>query len=123
MYVSSKANSNKETQNILIKMKIQFNTDKTVNGEERKQDFFTSQISDELKRFESEISRIEVHVSDENGKKDGLNDIRCMMEARIEGKQPIAVVSQEDTIEFAVSEAIDKMKASLETKFGRMSNH
>ena len=104
-------------------MKIQFNTDKTVNGDERKQDFFTSQISNELERYESEISRIEVHLSDENGKKDGLNDIRCMMEARIEGKQPIAVVSQEDTIEFAVSGAIDKMKASLETKLGRMGNH
>ena len=29
-------------------MTIQFNTDKTINGDERNQDFFTSQIAEEL---------------------------------------------------------------------------
>lgn len=104
-------------------MNVQFNTDKTVHGEQRSEAFFTTQIKEELQRFQSEITRIEVHVSDENGQKKGSNDIRCLIEARIEGKQPIAVICQTDTIEFAVSGAIDKMKASLETEFGRMSNH
>ncbi len=104
-------------------MKIQFNTDKTINGDERHQDFFTAQIAEELKRFQSEISRIEVHITDENGKKEGLKDIRCLMEARIEGKQPFAVNYQADNIELAVSGAIDKLKASLETILGRNSNH
>lgn len=101
-------------------MKIQFNTDKTINGAERHQDFFISQIAEELERYQSVISRIEVHVSDENGRKKGINDIRCLLEARIEGKQPIVVTCQADKFDQAVSGAIEKLKASLETILGRI---
>jgi len=104
-------------------MKIQFNTDKTINGDEKHEHHFTSLITKELKRFESHITRIEVHLSDENGGKEGLNDIRCLLEARLEGRQPIAVSCQDNTVEFAVSGAIDKLKASLETILGRLRDH
>lgn len=104
-------------------MKIQFNTDKTVNGADRHQDYFISQITKEIKRYQSDITRIEVHISDENGKKEGLNDIRCLLEARLEGKQPIVVTCQASNIELAISGAIDKLKASLKTTLGRISNH
>lgn len=104
-------------------MKIQFNTDKTISGEERNQDFFSSQISKGLNRYESYITRIEVHLSDENGKKEGRNNIQCLLEARIEGRKPIAVSNQSETTELAVSGAIDKLKASLETILGRIQNH
>jgi ribosome-associated translation inhibitor RaiA len=104
-------------------MKIQFNTDKTINGEERNQEFFTSQIADELYRFQSRITRIEVHISDENGKKEGTNDILCLLEARVEGKKPIAVSDQSNTVELAVSGAIDKLKNVLETLLGRLKTY
>ncbi len=104
-------------------MMIQFNTDKTISGEERGEEYFTSQIANDLKRFQSHISRIEVHIKDENGKKEGFNDKTCVMEARIEGRQPIAVSTKAGTIEEAVSDAIDKLKASLETILGRLQNH
>ena len=45
------------------------------------------------------------------------------MEARLEGKQPIAVANQADTTDQAVSGAIDKLKASLETIKGRERNY
>ena len=104
-------------------MKIQFNTDKTINGSENNQDYFTSLIAEELENFQSHITRIEVHLSDENGKKEGLNDMRCLMEARMEGRQPMAVSCQADTVELAVSGALDKLKASLKTILGRIQNH
>jgi ribosome-associated translation inhibitor RaiA len=104
-------------------MKIIINTDKTIAWDERHEEFFTSQISEELGRFQSDITRIEAHVSDENGNKSGVNDIRCVLEARLEGKQPFAVSCQADNVEIAVLRAIDKLKASLETKIGRMANH
>ena len=104
-------------------MKIQFNTDKTINGDERHQDYFTTIIAESLKRFESHITRVEAHLSDENGNKEGKNDVLCLLEARIEGRQPIAVSCQSDTIEYAVKGALDKLKASLETILGRLQNH
>jgi hypothetical protein len=104
-------------------MKIQFNTDKTISGEERQQDFFSDLIAKELDRFQSHISRIEVHISDQNGKKEGVNDILCLLEARLEGKKPIAVSNQSNTIETAVSGATDKLKAALKTILGREQNY
>ncbi|MCK0147236.1 HPF/RaiA family ribosome-associated protein [Arenibacter sp. F26102] len=104
-------------------MIVKINTDKTLNGEERSADFFTSQINEALERFESHISRIEVHLKDENGKKDGFNDISCLLEARLEGRQPIAVTNQANTVDLAVTGAIDKVKSALETIVGKIQKH
>jgi hypothetical protein len=80
-------------------------------------------IEEELKRFSSQITRIEVHLSDEDGDKDGLKAKRCLLEARLAGMNPIAVSSQSDTEEQAVTESLNKLKSSLETILGRLNNH
>jgi hypothetical protein len=46
-----------------------------------------------------------------------------MIEARVEGRQPIAVTYQADTLDEAVSGALDKLTSSLETILGRLSHH
>lgn len=104
-------------------MKIQINTDKTIKGDETLQVYIASQIDGEFNKYHSDISRIEVHLSDENGKKDGIKDRRCLLEARIEGKQPIAVTCQAGTIDQAITGAMVKLKASLETIIGRSKNY
>ena len=104
-------------------MKIQINTDKTIKGDERHQDFFSAQIAQALDNYQSHITTIEAHLSDQNGNKKGWDDIQCLLEARIEGRQPIAVKCQANTIEAAISGAIDKLKAALETIAGRLQNH
>ncbi|CAM3483327.1 HPF/RaiA family ribosome-associated protein [Aequorivita lipolytica] len=104
-------------------MTIQINTDKTISGEKRNEDFFTSQIEEALQRFESHITRVEVHLKDENGKKDGFNDISCLLEARLEGRQPIVVTNQADTVDLALTGAIDKMKTAVESIIGKMEKH
>lgn len=104
-------------------MKIQFNADKSVTISEELRTSLTAKISDELSRFDNHVTRLEVHLSDENGKKETLNDKRCMIEARIEGLQPIAVTNHADSIEQAAAGAIDKLKSSLNTIAGRLKNH
>lgn len=98
-------------------MTVQINTDKNIEWDERHGDHFSGLIKDELDRFSEHITRVEVHISDENAGKKGVNDIRCLMEVRIEGKQPIAASDQADSIEQSVSGAITKIKASLKTNF------
>jgi hypothetical protein len=44
-------------------MKIQFNTDKTISGDENQEDYFTSLITEKLNRFQSHITR-SVHLSE-----------------------------------------------------------
>lgn len=104
-------------------MKIQFNTDKNISGSEESTAPLTALITDELSRFSEQITRIEVHLSDEDGNKDGLKTKRCLLEARLQGRQPVAVKNQADSNEQAVSGAIDKLKSSLETILGRLRNH
>jgi hypothetical protein len=83
-------------------MQIQFNTDKNVTGNEELITSSTSLISEELSRFSQQITRVEVHLSDEDGNKDGFNDKRCMMEARLAGMKPIAVTDFANTHEQAI---------------------
>lgn len=104
-------------------MIIQFNTDSNIAGSEKLNDYFETTLSDALSRFSDQITRLEVHLTDENSNKEGLNDKRCMLEARLEGMQPIAVSNNGDTIEKAVKGAVDKLKSSLDTVIGRMRNH
>ena len=104
-------------------MTIQINTDKTINGDKRSSDFIVSQITEALQRFESNITRIEVYLKDENGKKDEFNNISWLLEARLEGKQPIAITNQANTMDMAVTGAIDKIKTSIESILGKIQKH
>lgn len=101
-------------------MQIQFNT---VTGNEALIASSTSIISEELRRFSKQITRVEVHFTDEDGNKDGINDKRCMLEARLAGMKPIAVTNHANTHEQAIFGAITKMKASLEKITGRLKDY
>tara|TARA_R110002073_G_scaffold182330_2_gene340619 strand:- start:1362 stop:1622 length:261 start_codon:yes stop_codon:yes gene_type:complete len=75
-------------------MQIQINTDKNVEGREAFSDQVKAVFEHALKRFSEHVTRVEVHISDENSDKSGINDKRCLMEARLEGRQPITVTHQ-----------------------------
>lgn len=104
-------------------MTIQFHTDKNITGSEVFTAPYVAQIEETLGRYSNHITRIEVHLSDEDGSKNGVGAMRCMIEARVDGRQPIAVINQDDTHEQAVNGAINKLKASLDTIMGRSSSH
>lgn len=104
-------------------MKIQFNTDKNIPGDERLEKYLSSLINDELSRFSEHITRIEIHLADESSHKRGESNTRCMLEARLESRQPIAVTSRANTVEKAVNDALAKLKASIEKIYGRLKNH
>jgi ribosome-associated translation inhibitor RaiA len=103
-------------------MQIQFNTDNNVTGNEELIALSTSLLSEELSRFSHQITRVEVHFSDEDGNKDGFNDKRCMVEARLAGMKPIAVSDHANTHEKAISGALNKLKTSLEKIIGRLKD-
>jgi len=104
-------------------MTIQFNTDSNITVGEKLRVPLISLISEELSRFSHQITRVEVHLSDENGPKEGQNDKRCLIEARLEGMKPIAVTNNANTHELAVEGAVEKLKTTLETILGRLRNH
>lgn len=103
-------------------MKIQFNTDNNIQGTETLEAIVSKKISYELKHFTDKITRIEVHLSDQNASKTGQDDILCKIEARVEGMQPVMVASKSASKEKAVEDAVIKMKATLSTVIGKMKN-
>lgn len=101
-------------------MQIQINTDKNIEGKERLVNFYTSELKNELSRFDDKITRIEVHFGDENSEKFGKNDKRCLIEVRIAKKQPLAVTDFADTIEKAFFGALEKVKKVMGTTYEKM---
>jgi ribosomal subunit interface protein len=104
-------------------MTIQINSDNNITGTEGLSSFVESTIAETLKRFNNHITRVEVHLNDENGDKSGINDKRCMLEARLEGMQPVAVTAFGNTIQEALKSALSKLKSSLDTTLGKLQNH
>jgi hypothetical protein len=72
-----------------------------------------------ISRFSDHITRLEVHLADENGPKGGENDIRCTLEARLEGRQPMAVTHHAGTIPLAVQGAANSLVSMIDTALGR----
>ncbi len=104
-------------------MTIQINTDKNLSVHEEYDNQLEALLTEELSRFVEQITRLELHLSDENGKKESEDDKKCLLEARLKGRQPIAVSALGNTYDQAVNSAIDKLKTSLETIIGRLRNH
>ena len=76
-----------------------------------------------LARFAEHVTRVEVHLSDENAGKSGPNDQRCLLEARLEGRQPVAVTEHAATMHQALQGAAQKLARLLDSTLGRLSEH
>lgn len=101
-------------------MQVQINTDRNVEGHQMQTAQVTGAVESALSRLSDRITRVEVHLSDENATKSGQNDMRCMMEARLEGRRPIAVTHQAATLDQAVDGAADKLAKLIQNTLGRI---
>lgn len=104
-------------------MLIQFNTDRNVSGNLELEASLSTIIEAQLNRFSDQITRVEVHLSDEDGRKRGVNDLRCLLEARLEGLHPVTVSNDADSKEQAVRGATEKLKRALTTIIGRLRTY
>ncbi len=101
-------------------MQIQVNTDKNIEGHEGLVAQVEATITRSLSHLSAHVTRVEVHLSDENGDKSGQNDKRCMLEARLMGRQPTAVTCEAATLAQAVAGAADRLKSSLQSTLDQL---
>jgi hypothetical protein len=104
-------------------MKVQVNTDDNVQGREALAQRVETEIESTLGRFRDQVTRVEVHISDENAAKPGDFDKRCLMEARPTGLQPVAVTHQAATIDEAFAGAAKKLRSALAGILDRRNDH
>ena len=103
-------------------MQIQINTDHSTPGDALVAEQVRASVEHALRYFKHKITRVEVHLADENGAKTGVRDQRCMLEARLQGRQPVASTAHAATLTQAVQAASDKLVSLLETELGRQSS-
>lgn len=121
--VMSMANKKINCVTLSYLMQIQVNTDNNIEGSARMAAYFTDTLQDALERFEEQITRVEVHLSDENSHKEGNGDKRCLLEARLKGLKPVVVTHNAENLDIAVGGAIDKLIKSLDSSIGKLRNH
>jgi hypothetical protein len=103
-------------------MQVQIHTDSSIHGDPQLTHAVEQAVEGAVQRWTSRITRVEVHLSDTNRHKGGADDKRCLMEARLGGLQPIAVTHQAGTLPEAIDGAAEKLKKTLESTLGRLSD-
>lgn len=103
-------------------MQVQINTDNHIEGTEAMAQWASNTVKTGLARFAGQITRAEVHLSDENGgKKNTAASIQCTLEARLEGHQPLVIKHHGANLNQALEGATEKMERLIDSTLGRTS--
>lgn len=103
-------------------MEILINTSNNVDGREALTQQLEETVRNRLSRFSERLTRVEVHISDENADRNTAHDKRCVIEARPAGREPISVTDQASSIDQATTGALGKMATALDRTFGKMTD-
>jgi hypothetical protein len=101
-------------------MHVEVNTSNGIENKEALDRWASDYLNEHLARFEQDVTNVEVQLTDENHVKGGGNDKRCMMEARVTGRAPIAVTNFAENQDLAFRGAASKLVHALEHAFGKL---
>jgi ribosome-associated translation inhibitor RaiA len=103
-------------------MQIQVHSDNRIEGSARLVEWVSATVASKLERFDEDLTRVVVHLNDENGEKAGAHDKRCQIEARPKGQQPVSVTHKAESVELAIDGAVEKLHNALAHQFGKLRN-
>lgn len=104
-------------------MHIQVNHGKHVHLGADIEQRFANIIREALDRFGDRITRVEMHVSDENAGKHGSADKRCLLEARLANVPPIVASHSADSWQLAFDGALEKLQSAIDRAIGKLETH
>jgi ribosome-associated translation inhibitor RaiA len=104
-------------------MQVQVNHDNHVRIGEEVSERLKRVLEGSLSQFTDRITRVEMHLGDENAGKAGDSDKRCMLEARIANLAPIAVTHQAESLQLAFEGALEKLEHALNHAVGKLQTH
>ena len=104
-------------------MHIQVNSNHTMHTGESFERWAGTTLHESLGRFKDDITRIEVHMSDENADKNSTDQKPSMMEARLAQHEPLAVNHHAPSQDEAFRGASEKLKRVLEHTLGKLHDH
>lgn len=101
-------------------MEIYVKTDHNLDAASKLVRHAQHEVAAGLSRYAGQITRVDVHLSDESSGRDTAGDKRCLLEARPSGQPPVTVTDYADTLAVALTGAIHKLHRLLESKFDRL---
>ena len=105
-------------------MQIQVNTDHNIDGSELLSDHVKTVVEHVLGHASDHITRVEVHLNDESSDKKHTGEhMRCMVETRLQGRQPVAVTHHAETLHQAIDGAVDKSHRLIVNTLDRQRDH
>ena len=104
-------------------MQVQVNTGDGLTGKETLERWATGFLEGELERFADEVARVEVHLTDEAKGKKSSDDMRCLLEARLNGHEPLAVQHFAQNMDEALRGAARKLVRALDHTQGKLDRH
>ena len=96
-------------------MLILVNTDHNVLGQEGLASRVEQDVMTILKRFSDYVTRVEVHLSDDLSGKHKSPGKKCVMEARLAGRAPLAVDHHGDSVKKSYDGAARKLLRLLQS--------
>jgi hypothetical protein len=100
-------------------MEIDIGSDHNITVHEAYAAQLRGAVTHALRHVSEHVTRVVLHLSDENGDKAGATDKRCALESRLQGRQPLAVTQHAATFDQAVAGAADKMAHLIGHTLGR----
>lgn len=94
-------------------MDIHVSTDNTINGDARVIEVAKDAVTHDLGHMSDWLTRVEVHLKDQNADKKGPVHIRCMMEARPRGLAPLSAHAEAPDIPTALKGAASTLRGRL----------
>lgn len=104
-------------------MFVQVSTDNRIVTDAGANARLEQRVRAKLKRFESRLTHVEVHVADMNATKGGDGDKRASLEARASGHAPVTVHAEAERIDAAVTAAAEKAARALDAALGKQRSH
>jgi hypothetical protein len=101
-------------------MRIQYSPDNRVQRPEAMAHWAECELDQRLTRYRGWITRVEVHLSDACATRSGVSKRRCTLEARLAGRQPVAVSHDAANVADALHGATGKLLRVLDTSLGRL---
>lgn len=103
-------------------MKIQINYSDVEKTEPLEQ-HVSERVTKALHHVANEVTRVEVHLHDDKLTRKGGQDQRCTLEARIAGRDPLAVEERGHDLYHVIIEASDKLQRVVEKVHDKRKDH
>lgn len=103
-------------------MLVQINSDNQINANEAMTADLEADVRRRLDRYADRLTRVEVHLRDLDGGRDGSADKQCTIEARPMGLDPLTASATAATLALAMSDAAAKLLVVLDRSFGKQTS-